>query len=928
MTNRYTPCSTYRLQLNADFTFEKVAGILNYLEDLGISDIYSSPITRAKKGSTHGYDVAEPNQINPEIGTIEEFGKLAAELHSRKMGWIQDIVPNHMAYSNENNMLVDLFENGSNSRYYTFFDIEWNHPFSSVKQRVLTPILGKYYREVLENGELNLAYDQEGFSINYYHARFPLKMESYSELLSLRLNKIRNKLGKNHPDVIKYLGILYMLKSLPSAEDMDERYDQIKFVKGMLWELVESNEQIRVFLNETLKIYNGEKGIPDSYNLLDSLLAEQHFRLAFWKVATQEINYRRFFTVNELICLKMEREETFNRTHSLLFKLHKEKLINGFRIDHIDGLYDPAVYLQKLRDRAKNAYIIVEKILELKEYLPEEWPVEGTTGYEFTNFLNGIFCKTQNENQFNRIFSRFAGITQSYSELVAQNKKLFIQKRMAGEVEQLAFLIEAISSKDRYGIDITMHGIKEALEEILTYFPVYRSYTNSFYVADRDRLYIQEALELSRNSNPYLDTEFDYIENLLLLNLAEHFTVEQRQKALDFVMKFQQLTGPLMAKGFEDTTLYVYNRFISLNEVGGNPGKFGISLKEFHEFNRIRADRWNTAMSTSGTHDTKRGEDVRARLNVLSEIPAEWEERVKNWSKINSSFRHRGEGYPSRNDEYFLYQAMLGSYTDNDPEFLTRLKNYLVKSSREAKVHTSWLQPNSRYEEAYTKFAEDILSPQNKLFIDDFIRFQRKIAEYGIFNSLSQTLIKLTAPGIPDIYRGAELWDLSFVDPDNRRPVDFEIRNRLMEDIKVEKADGRSMLTEMLTNKENGKIKLFLIREALCLRKRLAKLFIEGEYLPIGVNGSRKEHIIAFARRSEEKWVITVVPRFLTSLIGEGQIPVGENVWGDTNIVLPENLQLENYFTNERLAADSNMFIKDILKIFPVALLQSGTGRN
>lgn len=924
MSNKYVPCSTYRLQLNSDFKLKQVSEIINYLEELGISDIYSSPISRARKGSTHGYDVAEHNQINPEIGTYEELVKISAELQLRKLGWIQDIVPNHMAYSYENTMLIDLFENGQNSRYNGFFDIEWNHPFSSVRQRVLAPFLGKHYRDVLENGELVLSYDKEGFNVNYYESKFPLKLESYAELLSFRIKKIRNKLGRNHPDIIKYLGILYMLKSLPSAEDIDERYDQIKFIKAMLWELYESNQEIKVFIEETLKIYNGEKGLPDSYNLLDSLLAEQHFRFAFWKVATQEINYRRFFTVNELISLKMEKEETFNRTHSLLFKLYKERIINGFRIDHIDGLYNPQMYLNRLRDRAKNAYIIVEKILELSEELPEEWPVDGTTGYEFINNLNGLFCRTDTRDQFSRIYAKYTGVVEPYAQIVARNKKLFIQKRMAGEVEQLAFIIEAISSKDRYGIDITMHGIKEALEEILTYFPVYRTYINDFQISDRDKNYIEEVLRIVKKQNSYLEMEYNYIGKLLLLNLREHFTEEQKNKALDFVMKFQQLTGPLMAKGFEDTTLYVYNRFISLNEVGGNPDKFGISKEEFHDFNVKKLSSWPHALITTSTHDTKRGEDVRARLNVLSEIPDEWENKIKTWMKINSVHRKRGDGYPSRNDEYFLYQALVGTYpfeNNYDDTFITRVKEYLIKSSREAKVYTSWLQPNAEYETAISAFAEKILDRENnKKFFDEFIAFQKKIASYGIYNSLSQTLLKLTSPGIPDIYRGSELWDLSFVDPDNRRSVDFKLREKYLGEIKNSQ-DSSELLGSLLTERENGKLKLFLIHKALCLRKRLSALFLNGEYVPLTVNGKHKNNIIAFARKFENSWSVTIAPRFFTELGDENTVPLGEKIWADTNFKLPQELELTDAFTSEKFPKDSVMYMKTVLKSFPVGLL-------
>ena len=764
----YIPKSTYRLQLNASFNFQSVREIIQYLSDLGIGDIYSSPISKAKQGSTHGYDVVEPNLINPEIGTLDEFENLVHDAQKLNLGWLQDIVPNHMAYSYENTMLVDLLENGPNSRYFSFFDIEWNHPYSSVRQRVLAPFLGKFYRDVLENSELKLRYDQEGFSINYYETKLPLNLDSYADVLSFRFDKLRNKLGKNNPDIIKFLGVLYVLKSLPNGEELDERYDQIKFVKGMLWELYNDNEQIKMFVDETVKIYNGETGNSDSFNLLDELLGKQYFRLAFWKVATEEINYRRFFTINELITIKMENEETFNRTHSLMLKLIKDGYINGLRIDHVDGLYDPTAYLNRLRERAKNIYIVVEKIVDLDEDLPSDWNIEGTTGYEFVNYLNGVFCMTENGKHFTNLYTRFTKLTKPYEEIVAEKKRLFIQKRMAGEVERIAFLIESISSNDRHGIDITMHGLKMALEEILTYFPIYRTYINSYSLSKRDSGYIDKVMNEVKEKNPSLINEFNYVEKLLSVNFADYFSEEQKGNTLDFIMKFQQLTGPLMAKGFEDTTLYVYNRFISLNEVGGDPGKFGIKVSEFHEFNRKRSISYPHTMNTTSTHDTKRGEDVRARLNVISELPLEWEEKIKYWSKVNSEFKVKlkGTNFPDKNDEYFLYQTIIGSYPFEQENYINRLKEYVIKAVREAKVHTAWLKPDEEYESAFASFVDNIFNENNaQAFLMDFFPFQRKIAFYGMFNSLSQILLKITSPGVPDNYQGTELWDFSMVRP-------------------------------------------------------------------------------------------------------------------------------------------------------------------
>ncbi len=925
----HIPNSSYRIQFNPDFTFNSASEIIEYLWKLGVSDLYASPILKARKGSTHGYDVVDPNQLNSELGSEDEFYSLIEKLKSNQMFWLQDIVPNHMAYNYENQMLVDLLENGPNSRYHNIFDIEWRHPYFGENQRLLAPFLGSFYQQALEKRELKLLYGQEGFNINYYDNKLPLNFESYIELLSFNFEKLRNKLGRNNSDVIKYLGVLYVLKSLPSADEIDERYDQIKFVKGMLWELYSENLVVKAHINETLKAYNGETGNPESLNLLDNLLSKQYFRLSFWKVATEEINYRRFFNVNELISLKMENEETFYRTHSFIIKLIKDEVISGLRIDHVDGLYDPINYLQRLKNINKNLYLIVEKILALDENLPANWPVEGTSGYDFMNYLNGIFCRTENEKRFTNIYLRFIRVVYSFEKLAKEKKRLIVKTRMAGEVERLAFIIDGISQKDRFGVDITMHGIKEALEEILIDFPIYRTYINSDKIDESDKNYIENVINEVKENNPRLINEFNYIGNLLLLKYGDHYTVEQKAATLDFVMKFQQLTGPLMAKGFEDTALYIYNRFLSLNEVGGDPGKFGISLTEFHSYNKKKIKEWPHSFSSTSTHDTKRGEDVRARLNVLSEIPDEWEEKVKQWTRLNKlhqNYKNKGRAI-DRNDEYFLYQTLVGSFPFNEDEykqFIKRIKEYVIKAVREAKVYTAWLKPDNDYENAFTTFVEKILTESNNnLFLLDFIQFTKKISFYGIFNSLSQTLVKFTAPGIPDIYQGAELWDLTLVDPDNRRPVNYDIRRKYLEEIREKKENLNSQfLSELLREKENGKVKLFLIYNLLHSRKKYNSLFNHGDYSPVKVNGEYEKNVISFYRSYESNFALTVAPRFLTSLIKPGEMPLKDEIWKNTSITPPAGIKSwKNILTGEIIENKNSLKIGEILKNFPAALL-------
>ncbi|MGE5796068.1 MAG: malto-oligosyltrehalose synthase, partial [Ignavibacteria bacterium] len=776
---------------------------------------------------------------------------------------------------------------------------------------------------------IKLNYDSEGFHINYFSQRFPLKMESYGDVLAHNFSKLKSKLGKNHPDIIKYLGILYMLKSLPSAELLDERYDQIKFIKGMLWEIYNDNKEIKVFLDETLKTYNGITGIPESFNMLDNLLMQQYYRLAYWRVANEEVNYRRFFNISDLISLKVENEETFNRTHSLIFKLIKENKINGLRIDHVDGLFDPPEYLNRLRDKVKEIYIVVEKILEPGEVLPPVWRIEGTTGYEFMNYVNGIFCRRDSRKKFNSIYQKFTHINTGLEELTISKKKLLIETRLVGELERLALYIEDISSRDRYGIDLTRNGLKSALREMLANFPVYRTYINKDNYSSPDRKYISFVVEKLKAEIPQLINEFNYIGNILLMNYGEHFTEKQKADSLDFIMRFQQLTGPLMAKGFEDTTLYIYNRFVSLNEVGGNPGKFGIPLNKFHEFNMYRNKHWPHSMCASSTHDTKRGEDIRARLNVLSEIPDEWNSKIKLWSRFNKKFKSNfnSDLVPGSNEEYLIYQMLLGSFPFSESDlgdYKNRFKEYLVKAVREAKVHSTWSRPQKEYEDASVSFLENILArSDDNIFMKDFSGFQRKISHYGILNSLSQTLLKITSPGVPDFYQGRELWDFSFVDPDNRSRVDYKIRKEILEDInRKDKSGTRELIDELLKKPESGGVKMYLIYKALRSRNENIELFRKGEYIPLKSGGNYQKNIIVFARKLENKYSITAVPRFLTGIIKENEFPLGNECWKDTKIIIPfEARSFCNTITGEEIESKDGISIGDLFKSFPAAML-------
>jgi (1->4)-alpha-D-glucan 1-alpha-D-glucosylmutase len=924
------PVSTYRLQFNPCFGFRSARKIIKYLAQLGISDIYASPVFRAKKGSAHGYDVVDPNQLNPELGTTEDFVRLTEKAKNSGLGWIQDIIPNHMAFDSENEMLMDVLEKGQGSEYFSFFDIDWDHSYEGLRGRVLAPFLGRFYGESLEDGEMKLSYGPTGLTVRYYDLALPVRIESYHKVFSRLLAPLKSKLGEDHPDFVRLLGALYVLKTLASKEETSDRNLTIQFIKRLLWDEYSHNRDFKKLMNRNVRVLNGRAGKPETFTFLDDLLVSQLFKLSYWKVATKEINYRRFFNINQLISLRIDDEAVFDRTHKLVFDLISSGAISGLRIDHLDGLYDPAAYLKRLREKASGTYLIVEKILDPDEDLSEAWPVQGTTGYDFINYVNGLFCDRKNKRTFNRAYASFTGFRGDFSDLVREKKKLIIVEHMAGDVNNLAQLVRSISMRDRHGRDITMYGLRRAIMEALAAFPVYRTYIDHRGVSDSDGKYIEEAIESATAGNPALINELKFVRRFLLLHFPPYLSDEGKRDWLQFAMRFQQFTGPLTAKGFEDTTLYVYNRLLSLNEVGGRPDRFGCSSKKFHSFNRKRQRYWPTSLNATSTHDTKRGEDVRARINVLSEIPLEWERNLRTWSRINkrNKKRVRDTYVPDKNDEYFLYQTLIGTFPFSEEEyvgFVTRIKEYMIKAVREAKVHTQWIKPDTEYEEAYLYFLEKILEPsEDNAFLNEFLPFQRKILHYGVLNSLSQTLIKITAPGVPDFYQGTELWDLNLVDPDNRRPVDFEKRVAMLDHVRG-RATGESLkfIEELLADVGNGMIKLFLVHVALQTRNKLLETFQAGRYIALRTYGRFENNVVAFARNHAYQWSVTIAPRFLCAVVPEGLFPMGDSVWQDTGVILPEHCarSLRNVFTREVVSADNSLTVGQALKDFPVGLL-------
>ncbi len=915
------PAASYRLQFCPEFGFTAARDILPYLAGLGISHIYASPVFKPVYGSGHGYDVADHNSLNPELGSEEEFYALTDAAHAQGIKWIQDFVPNHMAYSAENPLIRDIFENGDMSSYYSFFDIQWDHRDELMRGKVLAPFLGSLYGEVLENGEIKLAYDRNGFSLHYYDNVFPLLIETYADIITHRLSFLENAVGRETPDFVKLLGVLYILESLREEKDAAVRYDKVGFIKRMLWELFSENKDVREFIAENIRLFNGRAGEAESVNRLNELLWKQVFRLSFWKVSNEEINYRRFFSINDLICLKIERKEVFDHCHRLLFSLIREGRIDALRIDHIDGLYEPGRYLLRLREELGDIPVYVEKILHTGEGLPPRWPIEGTTGYDFLNEGAALFCNSAAREELISFYRSFSGLSGRTRELFFDKKRLIITNHMAGDLENLARYLRRVYGHDRHGIDIPIQSLKRALMEVMIHLPVYRTYVTDETGRKEDAGYIQEALSLSRERMPSLLYEFDYIENFLLRSYPEHIDEATKERWDDFVLRFQQFTGPLMAKGFEDTFMYAYVPLLSLNEVGGSLENAGKSPQQLHSFLEHRFRDYPGSMNTGSTHDTKRGEDTRLRINIITECVSDWMEKVRCWSDMNRIHKSGAGAIPDNNDEYLLYQTLIGIFPVSEeagPELIDRVRDYAVKAIREAKVHTAWIKPDRDYEEGVLNFIGRILSPEHApVFLEELKQFSETTAFYGMLSSLSFTLLKITAPGFPDFYQGTELWDLSLVDPDNRRPVDYESRQNLAAEI------AESETETILRRWHDGRAKFFLIRKALEERKVFSSLFEDGRYLSLKVSGAQEGHLFAFARLLGREAVITVIVRFCMDITAPGLFPLGKETWGDTVIHIPEELSgtFRDAFSGERVNAAGALEVSKILKDFPVSLL-------
>jgi (1->4)-alpha-D-glucan 1-alpha-D-glucosylmutase len=957
-TSRRVPISTYRLQLQPEFTFADVRSVVAYLARLGITDVYCSPFFRAKPGSTHGYDVCDFGQLNPELGGEAGFDALAAEIAAHGMGLVLDFVPNHMAVESVlNPWWRDMLEHGPASPSAKFFDIDWRPVKRELRGKVLLPFLGDHYGRVLDRGELVLVYHSGELSVKYGDLTRPLDPKCYPVVLRRGLDAFQAEVGEADAHLQELLSILTALDNLPAATDADptriaERLRESRFAKDRLARLADTAPRIRQYIDDCLASLNGTTDRPESFDDLHNLLELQSYRLAYWKTASHEINYRRFFDINQLAGLRVEEPAAFEAMHRLVLNLIREGKVTGLRLDHIDGLFDPADYLKKLREAAVGPlYLVVEKILTGSESLPH-WAVEGTTGYDFMNDVSRLFVNPRNARSMRQVYERITGRTDPFSEVVHDCKKLITWTSLAAELNVLAHALNRLSEGDRRARDFTLDSLRETLREVTACFPVYRTYVDPSGVADSDRQVIDQAIRRARQRNPAMEASaFDFVRAAILPD-RDALSEEAYQARMGFAMKFQQYTGPLQAKGLEDTAFYRYNVLVSLNEVGGDPQRFGGTIAQFHQSNLHRRERSPRGMLATATHDTKRGEDARTRIHVLSEMPVTWGKRVRRWAAINAEAHTTVEGVPApdNNDEYLFYQALLGSWPAGliepaaPPDLIPRLRDYMAKATREAKVHTSWITPNEGYDQAVARFVEESLSgPRAREFLMRFIPFQRRIAHAGMVNSLAQLVLKIASPGVPDFYQGTELWELSLVDPDNRRPVDYDRRVEMLAELEPwlddaaprTPAEQTAAVASWLADWPDGRIKLFLTACGLRLRRRSPDLFLEGEYVPITSEGKLADHLVAFARRLGDEWVIAVVPRLSMSLGAQkSALPVGAGVWGDARLRLPSEIaasSLQNLFTRESVALSAEadgttVGVAEALSVCPVALLTGTAG--
>jgi (1->4)-alpha-D-glucan 1-alpha-D-glucosylmutase len=1083
---RQIPAVTYRVQFRDEWTFDDAMGIVPYLKELGVSHVYASPYMRARSGSPHGYDVCDPNQLNPAFGGEEAYLRFVDALREQGMGHIVDVVPNHMAATTENPWWRDVLENGPNSPYSGYFDIDWHPVKDELENKVLLPQLGSQYGDALEAGQLKIVHQEGRFEFHYFQHVLPLGPKSTIPILTHRLDELQAALGAGSESFDEYQSIITALQHMPAQTAISpkatiERQREKEVIKRRLRELEAREPKVAEFIGDNIAHFNGREGEPASFDPLDKLLQAQSYRLCHWRAASDEINYRRFFDINDLAALCMEKSEVFHSAHELIGRLLAAGKIDGLRIDHVDGLFGPERYLWRLQwnylgsilreELAKSSaeeiaalaesiigpkaaaeadaenqsaratasaaniaappgddggsplmivmiealrqicdrlglrppqdadwsaifgrgvtelarqprtagggeqsmpvdraavpqrlplFVVVEKILGPNEPLPETWPVAGTTGYDFTNQLNGLFIDPKGYASVERHYQRFVDEQRSFAEIARDCKRLIVRSSMSSELQMLAHRLNRISEQHRKSRDFTLNSLRYALREVLACFPVYRTYPGPEGVSDRDRRFVTYAVASAKRHNRTIDpATFDFIREVLLLRHPPGLSEEAKQAREHFAGLFQQVTSPIMAKGVEDTAFYVYFPLMSANEVGGDPAAAAHGIEEFHQQNAGRRRRGLQSLLATSTHDTKRSEDVRARINVLSEMPRPWRTAVNRWNRLNRRNRTKVDGIlaPTRNDEYLFYQNLLGMWpvasSKEDgrldeaahADVVARMQAYMEKATHESKQQTSWINPNPEYDQAVRDFVAQCLSPdEDNRFLAEFLTLHRKVVQLGLYTALSQTALKLMSPGIPDIFQGQEIWDFSLVDPDNRRPVDYARRTGLLRKLKAECPDDshRAEFAASLARRpEDDRLKLYLTWKLIELRRTHESLFAEGRYVPLAVAGRAAEYIVAFAwqpspeRQSprDDARIVVIVPRWWGRLTEAaavervtGCVGQGERVWADTTVELPAGFSRSfvNHLTGKQVAAKADLLrLKEVLDDFPIGVFVS-----
>ncbi len=923
------PPATYRIQFTPEFGFKSASGIVDYLSELGGVWIYASPIFAARRGTAHGYDVVDPDRLNPELGNEADFNELVARLGDKEMGWLQDAVPNHMAYSGENPMLADLFAWGEKSEFTRYFDISWDHPAKALSGRVAAPLLGDWLEQCLERGEIRPTLRNGTLGVVYFEHFFPLRLSHYSMLDPTSPGMEPGLPREFHHSWLRIIRRIVDNAQAPPSTGRDSR---ILEAKQGIARMMDQYPEVRRFVDSRLKGLDPQSGKPDAIAGLRSLLSKQVYALRHWRSASQEINYRRFFDINELICLRQERRQVFDRTHQGLIRLIEEGKVNGIRVDHIDGLNDPAQYLHRLRQTCGDIYVVVEKILAKDEALSLSWPVEGTSGYEFSDRVTRLFCRRAGQEALHAFYQAFSGRKASFARVCRMAKRQVLQESFAGDLNNLVHAIQMAADQAGHAAETDPEVLRAAAVELLTRFPVYRTYATRAEFTKEDARLIhgitEEAIQAVGSQQPDLIPALSMIRDCFL---SDAWNLEGGSTArFQAVSRFQNLCAPLAAKGIEDTALYRFVRLLSLNDVGGHPDQMGISPSCFHAFLAERQKLWPHTMNTLSTHDSKRSEDVRARINVLSEIPDEWRLHCSAWKESNHREKpvHQGTPVPDGNVEYLLYQTLVGTFPFEPAaleNYEERIQNYMVKAVREAKEHTSWQSPDAGYEQALCRFIHGLLFPgtEEEAFMADFIPFVEKISRWGACNSLAQTLIKMTAPGVPDFYQGTEVFDFSLVDPDNRRPVDFKYRARLLKAIQGGQRNPPQIPEGNPVQEGFDRMKLYLITRALQTRRQRPALFHWGTYEPLkAVPAGFTEHVMAYARVHEGQYCLTVVPRFLTEMVPHIRAPSGD-IWKDAVLRLPDKYPgtWTSAISGEQYAADSFLPIGKLFRQFPVALL-------